>query len=395
MVVPALSALSGVDWGEDANAPLFVLLAAAWTLGAARPAIALPALAACFALAAGEDPGFMVVVTGLPYLCARAVHAHRERGAELRALAAQLEDERAMSERLGVAQERERMAREVHDAIAHAVGEMAIQAAGAEEVLGSDPERARAALVAVQRTGREAIAQLREVLGILRAGDPPPPAPPPAPAPRPARALSERVALSALALAVGVFVVSGAPLLAAVPVLAATYAAASTGGRSAAVAAAVLGVGVPTAVELAAGGRGDAVIPFVFTALPWMAGRIVAAQRSRARGLAARMDRLRGERDARMRLAALEERARVARELHDSVAHGVSVMVLQAGAAAEVLDRHPARARRRSGPCRRSGARRSASFAGSSATACRRSSRGPGWLGSRRCWPPRVRPVCP
>jgi signal transduction histidine kinase len=55
--------------------------------------------------------------------------------------------------------------------------------------------------------------------------------------------------------------------------------------------------------------------------------------------------RLIRERDARTRLAVLEERAQVARELHDSVAHAVSVMVLQAGAAEQIMDTAPADAR--------------------------------------------------
>src|SRR3712207_1580376 len=52
-------------------------------------------------------------------------------------------------------------------------------------------------------------------------------------------------------------------------------------------------------------------------------------------------ERLRSERDARARLAVIEERTRMARELHDTVARGVSVMVLQAGAAEELLDASP------------------------------------------------------
>ena len=340
VLVPALELAFGPVWLEPANAPIFVLVATAWTLGAAPLPVALAAIGACIALSAGDDTGFMAVLAGLPWACARAVQAHRERAAELRALAAQLADERAMSERLAVARERERMAREVHDAIAHAVGGMELQAAGAEQVLAADPERARAALVAVQDTGREAIAELRGALGILRAVDPPPP-PPPQPAPRQRRPwpAAGPLSLAALALAVAAYVATGASLAAALPVFAATYAASAYAGRRGAAAAAVLGVGLPPAIVLVTGEPGDALIPLVFMALPWLAGRAVAAQRRRAAELVTLTGRLRGERDARMRLASLGERARVARELHDSVAHGVSVMVLQAGAAVEVLDR--------------------------------------------------------
>jgi len=64
--------------------------------------------------------------------------------------------------------ERERLAREVHDVIAHSVSVMTVQTSAALRMLGRDPARAAAALEAVERTGRDALAEMRRVLSVLR-----------------------------------------------------------------------------------------------------------------------------------------------------------------------------------------------------------------------------------
>jgi signal transduction histidine kinase len=72
--------------------------------------------------------------------------------------------------REAVAHERSRIARELHDVIAHSVSVMGVQAAAAEQMLALDPERAREPLRAIQDGAREAIAELRLMLGVLRSG---------------------------------------------------------------------------------------------------------------------------------------------------------------------------------------------------------------------------------
>ncbi len=69
-----------------------------------------------------------------------------------------------------VAEERTRIARELHDIVAHCVSVMVIQAGAAEDLLDRDPERAHAPLQSVQDTGRQTIAELQRMLGLLRNG---------------------------------------------------------------------------------------------------------------------------------------------------------------------------------------------------------------------------------
>ena len=70
----------------------------------------------------------------------------------------------------------------------------------------------------------------------------------------------------------------------------------------------------------------------------WLAGWTIRIGERRARELGRRAERLEREREARARAAVLDERARIARELHDVVAHGMSLMVVQAGAARSLLN---------------------------------------------------------
>ena len=91
------------------------------------------------------------------------------RGLEERA--ARLERERDAQAQIAVAAERARIARELHDVVAHNVSVMVVQADGAAFALEASPERARQALTAISRTGRQALAEMRDLLGVLRTAD--------------------------------------------------------------------------------------------------------------------------------------------------------------------------------------------------------------------------------
>ena len=75
--------------------------------------------------------------------------------------------------REAVREERARIARELHDVVAHSVSIVAVQAGAAEELLERDPERARQHLAAVRRTAREAMSEMRRALDVLREDEAP------------------------------------------------------------------------------------------------------------------------------------------------------------------------------------------------------------------------------
>jgi signal transduction histidine kinase len=95
----------------------------------------------------------------------------RRRRREAAALVETVRVERAREQQrlAALEQERGRMARELHDILAHSVSLMGVQAGAAEEVLARDPERARPVLRSIQQTSRDSVAELRRLLGMLRA----------------------------------------------------------------------------------------------------------------------------------------------------------------------------------------------------------------------------------
>jgi signal transduction histidine kinase len=85
-----------------------------------------------------------------------------------RRLAEQAEQEREQQAELAVAEERARIARELHDVVGHSVSVMTVQAAAVRRLLESDQEKEREALMVVEQTGREALAEMRRMVGVLR-----------------------------------------------------------------------------------------------------------------------------------------------------------------------------------------------------------------------------------
>jgi signal transduction histidine kinase len=100
-------------------------------------------------------------------LFADRLRAAQEAAVESERRVAELQLERQEQSAAATA-ERERLARDVHDVIAHSVSVMTVQSTAARRVIDGDPGRAAAALEAVERTGRDALTELRRVLSVLR-----------------------------------------------------------------------------------------------------------------------------------------------------------------------------------------------------------------------------------
>jgi signal transduction histidine kinase len=112
------------------------------------------------------------VIAVAPMLAGLWVRQLRLRAETLRRLAAQLEREREEQARTAVAEERNRIARELHDEVAHAMSVIAVQADAAEGALARDPALVQRPLVAIRDTARGALADMRRVLGALRGDGP-------------------------------------------------------------------------------------------------------------------------------------------------------------------------------------------------------------------------------
>lgn len=91
--------------------------------------------------------------------------------AQLEDRAVRLERERDAQVKVATAGERARIARELHDVVAHNVSAMVVQADGAKYALDTEPRQSREALETISGTGRQALAEMRRLLGVLRSED--------------------------------------------------------------------------------------------------------------------------------------------------------------------------------------------------------------------------------
>ncbi len=128
----------------------------------------------------GTGPSFpqsllLAVLMSTPFvLCwawGRLTRVRRAYLVELEDRAARLERERDAQAKVAVAAERARIARELHDVVAHNVSVMIVQADGAAYVLDNSPQQAKEALGTIASTGRQALVEMRRLLGVLRSAD--------------------------------------------------------------------------------------------------------------------------------------------------------------------------------------------------------------------------------
>ena len=117
-------------------------------------------------LAAGTGPAVTTAAAAAvgAWVALRRVHQR----SELAAAAAQVEHQAALA-RTAVAEERSRMARELHDVAAHHLSGIVVQASAAERLVDADPERAKEVIRGLREQGRATLRDMRSIVGILRA----------------------------------------------------------------------------------------------------------------------------------------------------------------------------------------------------------------------------------
>ena len=115
-----------------------------------------------------EDYAYVSLFLGAALGFGAAIRALTGRSMALAEVADRARREQEATAQAAVQEERARIARELHDVVAHNVGLIVLQAGGGRSVLGTDPERARAALAQVEETGRQTLAEMRHLVGLLR-----------------------------------------------------------------------------------------------------------------------------------------------------------------------------------------------------------------------------------
>ena len=168
--LPTLVALyaSGA-WGRPLWLRALALVTPAWMLGAA---------AAGYWTTAVDELAYVAVVLVVVWCLGVADARRRDYAVQLEERTRELQQARHALADQAVASERARLARELHDVVAHAMSVITVQAGVGGHLIGTRPERAAEALGVIERTGREALAEMRRMLLVLRSGEPRSVAPP-------------------------------------------------------------------------------------------------------------------------------------------------------------------------------------------------------------------------
>jgi signal transduction histidine kinase len=165
---------------DEATTPAIALVVAVYSVGAhtsgLRASVGGLGVAALIAANVAEqfslgDLLFIAMIVGGAWLAGRAIRYRRERERVLERLTVDLEREREEKARAAVAEERVRIARELHDVVAHAISVIVLQARGGRRSLATDPTETHEALDTIEATGSEALAEMRRLLGMLRSDD--------------------------------------------------------------------------------------------------------------------------------------------------------------------------------------------------------------------------------
>ncbi|HWH10692.1 MAG TPA: histidine kinase [Solirubrobacteraceae bacterium] len=180
-VFGVIAALALVQWTADQRSfGDAALLFALYTVAASQPLVVTAAAAAVLEAGIGlavarwagqaQLDAFIALSALATAAGAIGINARHRRAlvASLHDRATRLEHERDQQGRLSAAAERSRIAREMHDIVAHNLSVMIALADGASYAVHSEPDRAEAAMRTASRTGRQALTEMRRLLGILR-----------------------------------------------------------------------------------------------------------------------------------------------------------------------------------------------------------------------------------
>ena len=173
---------AGYNVADEASVPFVGVLLACYASGAYTSArdgrIAggiLAAMVVLMAVAIGEDVlGDALFIGGILFAVwgtAVVVRSRQELAGALAARTVELEHEREENAKLAVAEERARIARELHDVVAHNLSIMVVQAGAERRALGAERPETSDVLATIEDTGRAAMAEMRRLLGMLRRSD--------------------------------------------------------------------------------------------------------------------------------------------------------------------------------------------------------------------------------
>jgi signal transduction histidine kinase len=177
LCVAAFAAIAG-ESGQHLNFPFFCAIAAVATFGASEERrIAYAGGVIALATVAYVSHMFHNGLSDIPWITAFFTAAwlvgfflgsRNRQTAALRERAERAEQERELRALTAVAEERARIARELHDIVGHSVSVMTVQASAVRRLLKPEQEREREALLTVEETGRAALAEMRRLVGVLR-----------------------------------------------------------------------------------------------------------------------------------------------------------------------------------------------------------------------------------
>jgi signal transduction histidine kinase len=184
VVVFASVAVADETYGmaNNISSPFAGLLIATYASGAYTAhrdrwiaAVLIGVAVLAMAISTGEDVvGDVLFIGGILYAvwgAATIVRSRQELAGALAARTVELEHEREENARLAVAEERARIARELHDVVAHNLSIMVLQAGAERRAIGDERPQTTEALATIEDTGRTAMAEMRRLLGMLRRSD--------------------------------------------------------------------------------------------------------------------------------------------------------------------------------------------------------------------------------